>query len=239
MFNITSIFSKIAVLTIISAAFIAMCSYAQDDEFKDKRQQMIERQLKARGIKDPLVLSAMQKVKRHLFVPDDLADFAYKDSPLPIGYDQTISQPYIVAYMTEALKLKPGDRVLEIGTGSGYQAAVLAELVEEVYSIEIIEALAKQAQDKLSDLGYDNVRVKYGDGYKGWKEFAPYDAIIVTAAPPSIPKELAKQLKTGGRMIVPAGSAYQQLILIIKTERGYEEEALLPVRFVPMVHEKR
>jgi len=212
--------------------------YAQDDDFDLQRRRMVKEQLESRGIRDEAVLSAMRKTERHLFVSSDLADFAYADKPLPIGHDQTISQPYIVAYMTEAAKLKPGDRVLEIGTGSGYQAAVLAEIVSKVYSVEILEPLAESATKRLVALGYDNVYVKLGDGYKGWEESAPYEAIIVTAAPPKIPEELLKQLAIGGRAVIPIGPIYQELYLITRTETGYDREALLPVRFVPMVHDK-
>ena len=161
---------------------------------------------------------------------------AYNDSPLPIGYGQTISQPYIVAYMTQAARLFPDDRVLEIGTGSGYQAAVLAEIVKEVYTIEILKPLADTARARLEEMGYRNIKVKHGDGYKGWKEYAPYDAIIVTAAPDEVPEELVRQLKIGGRMVVPIGSFFQELYLITKTESGIKQELLLPVVFVPMIH---
>jgi len=200
-----------------------------------KRQQMVEEQIAARGVIDPAVLNAMQKVERHLFVPAALQVVAYADEPLPIGHGQTISQPYIVAYMTEALQLKSGDRVLEIGTGSGYQAAVLAEIAKEVYTIELSKPLADTARDRLASLGYKNIEVACGDGYKGWPEKAPFDAIMVTAAPPEIPEELAKQLKAGGRMIVPVGSFFQELYLVTRTETGFETKPLLPVRFVPMV----
>lgn len=212
--------------------------YAGDNGFKLRRERMVKKQLELRGIKDKAVLSAMRKVKRHLFVPSDLKDFAYADRPLPIGYEQTISQPYIVAYMTEAARLKPEARVLEIGTGSGYQAAVLAEIVSKVYTIEIIEPLAESAKERLKDLGYDNIEIRFGDGYKGWKEFAPYETIIVTAAPPTIPDLLLDQLAIGGRMVIPIGSVFQELYLITRTETGYDRESLLPVRFVPMVHDK-
>ncbi len=227
----------IIVVAIIFCPYLASL-YAQDDDFDLQRGRMVKEQLESRGIRDEAVLSAMRKVERHLFVPSDLVDFAYADRPLPIGHDQTISQPYIVAYMTEAAKLKPGDRVLEIGTGSGYQAAVLAEIVSKVYSVEILEPLAVSAEKRLKSLGYDNVCVKLGDGYKGWEEFAPYEAIIVTAAPPKIPEKLLEQLAIGGRAVMPVGSIYQELYLITRTEGGYNRETLLPVRFVPMVHDK-
>ena len=199
------------------------------------REKMVEEQIERRGVTDKAVLEAMKKVERHLFVPEDLKNTAYTDSPLPIGYRQTISQPYIVAFMTQAIQPRPDDRVLEIGAGSGYQAAVLAELVKEVYTIEIVEPLAENASLLLEKLGYKNIKVKYGDGYKGWREYSPFDVIVVTAAPPSIPEELINQLKIGGSMIVPIGECHQELYLITKTETGLERKALLPVVFVPMV----
>jgi len=199
------------------------------------REKMVEEQIERRGVTDKAVLGAMKKVERHLFVPEDLKNTAYTDSPLPIGYRQTISQPYIVAFMTQAIQPGPDDRVLEIGTGSGYQAAVLAELVKEVYTIEIVEPLAENARLLLEKLGYKNIKVKYGDGYKGWREYSPFDVIVVTAAPPGIPEELINQLKIGGSMIVPIGEYHQELYLIKKTETGLERKALLPVVFVPMV----
>ena len=199
------------------------------------REKMVEEQIERRGVTDKAVLEAMKKVERHLFVPEDLKNTAYTDSPLPIGYRQTISQPYIVAFMTQAIQPGPDDRVLEIGTGSGYQAAVLAELVKEVYTVEIVEPLAENARLSLEKLGYKNIKVKYGDGYKGWREYSPFDVIVVTAAPPGIPEELINQLKIGGSMIVPIGEYHQELYLIKKTETGLERKALLPVVFVPMV----
>ena len=212
-------------------------TYAKNEDFQMQREKMVTDQIASRGIKDEKVLSAMRKVKRHLFVPLYLKPAAYMDRPLPIGHNQTISQPFIVAYMTDAADLKPDDRLLEIGTGSGYQAAVLAEIVKKVYTIEILEFLADSAHKRLEALGYDNIKVKYGDGYKGWKEHAPFDVIIVTAAPPDVPQALLDQLAIGGRMVVPIGSIYQELYLITRTKTGYEKKALLPVRFVPMVHE--
>lgn len=208
----------------------------EESVFELNRQEMVKTQLETRGITDAKVLKAMRKVKRHLFVPTHQFISAYNDSPLPIGYGQTISQPYIVAYMTQAARLFPDDRVLEIGTGSGYQAAVLAELVKEVYTIEILKPLADTARVRLEELGYRNIKVKHGDGYKGWKEYAPYDAIIVTAAPDEAPEELVRQLKVGGRMVVPIGSFFQELYLITKRESGIKQELLLPVVFVPMIH---
>jgi len=211
--------------------------FAQEiDTFDAKRQEMISHQIKNRGITDGKVLEAMEKVRRHLFVPDALRGMAYEDRPLPIGYDQTISQPYIVAYMTQAAQPRPDDRVLEIGTGSGYQAAILAEIVKEVYTIEIIKPLADSASSRLLDMGYQNVKVKWGDGYEGWVEYAPFDTIIVTAAPSEIPENLIDQLKIGGRMVIPIGTFFQELYLITRTESGFDKKPILPVRFVPMVH---
>jgi protein-L-isoaspartate(D-aspartate) O-methyltransferase len=209
-----------------------------DDGYEEARKRMVEDQIKARGVRDERVLAAMEKVPRHLFVPRAVASRAYSDAPLPIGRGQTISQPYIVAYMTETLELAPGDKVLEIGTGSGYQAAVLSELVKSVYSIEILEQLAYGAKDRLEDLGYSNVEVRWGDGYNGWSEEAPFDAIMVTAAPPEIPKALMDQLAVGGKLVAPVGTYYQHLMLITKTGDGFIEKKLIPVRFVPMVKAK-
>gem|GEM_PF-912409 len=188
--------------------------FARGDIYAVRRQKMVERQIKDRGIADKKVLETMAKVERHLFVPEGLREAAYEDTPLPIGDGQTISQPYIVAYMTEAARLGPSDRVLEIGTGSGYQAAVLAEIVKEVYTIEILKPLADSAGARLKELGYENIDLRRGDGYKGWPEQAPFDAIIVTAAPPEIPEDLVDQLKVGGRMVVPVGAFFQELYLI-------------------------
>src|SRR6266446_2780552 len=209
-------------------------------DFAAQRQRMVEQQLKTRGIKDERVLAAMAKVPREEFIPVDARADAYEDGPLPIGYDQTISQPYIVAFMTEQLRPKPGDRVLEIGSGSGYQAAILAELSAEVYSIEIIEPLAKTAEATLRRLGYKNVHVKIGDGYQGWPEHAPYDAVIVTCAPDHVPRPLVEQLKEGGRIIIPVGSPDdQQLYLLEKKDGRLQQRTVLPVRFVPMTGEAR
>ena len=205
------------------------------DQWSLKRRLMVETQIESRGVKDQRVLEAMKRVARHKFVPAPFTLNAYSDSPLPIGHGQTISQPYIVAYMTEAAQLKAEDRVLVIGTGSGYQAAVLAELVKEVYTIEIIPELADSSRSILWALGYNNVWVKSGDGYEGWPEHQPFDAIIVTAAPPNIPEVLVDQLNLNGRMILPVGEFYQELVLIKKTDQGLQKERLIPVRFVPMV----
>jgi protein-L-isoaspartate(D-aspartate) O-methyltransferase len=206
-------------------------------DYKAMREKMVETQIKARGVKDSRVLSALLKVERHRFVPEKYLDSAYSDQPLPIGEGQTISQPYIVALMTELLELKGNEKVLEIGTGSGYQAAILAELAKEVYSVEIVEPLASMAKKRLSELGYQNVIVKAGDGYLGWPEAAPFDAIIVTAAPDHIPKPLIEQLKEGGRMVVPVGTHTQELIKIVKRSGKMETTNVIPVVFVPMTGE--
>jgi len=207
----------------------------KEEIFSRERDSMVERQLRPRGITDPKVLEAMLRVKRHLFIPEFEQSHAYEDRPLLIGYGQTISQPYIVAYMTQSTRLQSGDRVLEIGTGSGYQAAILAEIVEAVYTIEIVKPLAEEAQQRLKALGYDNIFVKYGDGYEGWAQYAPFDVIIVTAAPVQVPMKLVEQLRIGGRMVIPVGGEIQNLYLITKTQDGIKKELLLPVRFVPMV----
>ena len=227
---------KIVLITLLFIIAAITLAATGQETFSLNRQRMVKEQIERRGIIDQRVLEVMRKVKRHLFVPTHLKNAAYEDRPLPIGYGQTISQPYIVAYMTEAAGINRNDRVLEIGTGSGYQAAVLAELSKEVYTIELLKPLAENARLLLEKLGYKNIQVKCGDGYQGWKEHAPFDAIIVTAAPSEIPGELVKQLKTGGGMIVPIGSFFQDLYRITKTETGFKRETLMPVRFVPMVH---
>jgi len=199
---------------------------------------MVDQQIAARDVSDPFVLAAMRAVPRHRFVPDHPPELAYSDRPLPIGHDQTISQPYIVALMTELVKPSGSDRVLEVGTGSGYQAAVLAEIVDSVYTIEIIPALARTARTRLRTLGYDNVVVRTGDGYKGWPERAPFDAIVVTAAPEDIPPPLLNQLAPGGRMIVPVGPTgrTQRLTLVTKSADGQiTRRTVAPVRFVPFL----
>jgi protein-L-isoaspartate(D-aspartate) O-methyltransferase len=203
--------------------------------FEEDRERMVRVQLEARGIKDKGVLEAMTKVPRHMFVPENMLAYSYHDEPLPIGEGQTISQPYIVAYMTEALELKRTDHVLEIGTGSGYQSAVLAELAGEVYSVELNRALSLRAQEILKDLAYTNIYFKVGDGTYGWVEQAPFDAIMVTAAPDRVPRALEEQLKVGGRMILPVGSAVQELILVIRGKKKFKRIKLLPVRFVPLI----
>ncbi len=208
-----------------------------EDVYNERRMEMIELLKGPRyGIKDERVLEAMEKVPRHEFVPQEERLRAYEDSPLPIGFGQTISQPFIVAYMTEALKLKSTDRVLEVGTGSGYQAAVLSHLVKEVYSIEIVEGLAKRAAKTLLKLAYENVKTKFADGYQGWPDKAPFDALIVTCAPDKIPQALIDQLKEGGRMIIPVGKEghVQELYLLQKKGGKVREKVVMPVRFVPM-----
>jgi protein-L-isoaspartate(D-aspartate) O-methyltransferase len=225
---------------IVAALGIASCdrTHAPVADFAAQRQRMVMEQLMPRGIHEERVLAAMAKVPREDFVPQDSRAASYTDQPLPIGYGQTISQPFIVAFMTEQLRLAPGDRVLEIGTGSGYQAAILAELVAEVYTMEIIEPLAKTAETTLERLGYKNVHVKIGDGYKGWPEHAPFDAVIVTCAPDHVPQPLVDQLKEGGRMIIPVGGfGDQELYLLEKKNGQLEQRAVLPVRFVPMAGE--
>ena len=196
---------------------------------------MVKAQLEARGIKDRNVLDAMIKIPRHEFVPENMKAYAYQDEPLPIGKGQTISQPYIVAYMTEVLALNGNERVLEIGTGSGYQAAILAEIVKEVFTMEIVSSLSAKAQKVLERLGYKNIYFKVGDGTWGWEENAPYDAILVTAAPAEVPKTLQEQLKIPGRMVIPVGSTFQELVLIMREKKKFKKKNLLPVRFVPLI----
>ena len=223
---------------ILGFLFFRNCTSAENPEnYSRLREQMVKRQIIARGVKDEQVIKAMLTVPRHLFVPESNRSMAYDDTPLPIGEGQTISQPYIVAFMTEYLKLKPDDRILEIGTGSGYQAAILAELVKEVYTIEIIPVIGNRASKLLDEMGYSNIHVKVGDGYKGWPEEAPFNAIIVTCAPDEMPRALVNQLSEGGRIIVPVGSQYSAQYLILGTKKKGKliTENVLPVRFVPMV----
>lgn len=210
---------------------------SDDANWEARRASMVDGQLRTRDITDPRVLRVMGKVPRHLFVPENIRRHAYLDGPLPIGHDQTISQPYIVAYMTQALDPRKTDKVLEIGTGSGYQAAVLAELVADVYTIEIVEPLAQSAKELLGKLGYDNVHVRAGDGYAGWPEAAPFDAIIVTCAPDHIPQPLIDQVAVGGRLVIPVGDFHQEIVIVTKTEKGVMQRETIAVRFVPMTGE--
>lgn len=214
-----------------------MTLHAQDDPFLMQRRSMVEDQIVRRGVTDPGVVQAMEEVPRHRFVPDHLQDQAYIDSPLRIGSGQTISQPYIVALMTSLLDLEGDEKVLEIGTGSGYQAAVLARLCREVYTVEIREELGRKAQDKLDEMGLQNVHLRIGDGYQGWPEAAPFDGIMVTAAPGTVPKPLIQQLKVGGRLVIPVGDFFQDLLVITRTSKGIEKREIIPVRFVPMIGE--
>jgi protein-L-isoaspartate(D-aspartate) O-methyltransferase len=206
--------------------------------YADQRQQMVHQQVAGRGITDPRVINALLTVPRHRFVPADYVNRAYCDEPLPTSHGQTISQPYIVAFMTNAAAIPANGRVLEIGTGSGYQTAILAQLVDQVYSVEIIESLAQQAQHTLRQLGYQNIHIKHGNGYEGWAEHAPYDAILVTAAPPRIPSALVEQLAMGGKLVVPVGYSSQTLLVITRHLTGLSTEYTIPVRFVPMVGEE-
>ena len=208
-------------------------------DWEAERRRMVAQQLRARDIRSARVLDAMLSVPRHLFVPEPRRDEAYGDFPVPIGFDQTISQPYIVAFMTEALAVEPGHRVLEIGTGSGYQAAVLSVLAEEVYTIEIVAPLAERARQTLGSLGYQNVHVRTGNGYFGWPEHAPFDRIVVTAAPDEVPAALVQQLKVGGVMAIPVGTRSQELRILRRTSTGIETVDTLPVRFVPMTGKPR
>jgi protein-L-isoaspartate(D-aspartate) O-methyltransferase len=220
-------------------AFVIGCSAQDEGKFNGQRVQMVERQIKARGITNEATLQACMKVPRHRFVLPQYINSAYADSPLPIEEGQTISQPYIVAFMTEALNLKRTDKVLEIGTGSGYQAAILAEICDSVFSIEIFPKLGNKSIELFAELGYKNIFVKIGDGYKGWPENAPFDAIIVTCAPSKIPEPLKNQLAEGGRMIIPVDDLYGQSLILLEKKKGkLRQEKVLPVRFVPMINEK-
>jgi protein-L-isoaspartate(D-aspartate) O-methyltransferase len=223
-------------LTLLSLALVplAACVAAQES-FTMQRDAMVREQIEARGVRDVRVLDALRRVPRERFVLPETVGSAYADNPLPIGNRQTISQPYIVAVMTEAAAIAADSVVLEIGTGSGYQTAILGELAREVYSIEVIPALATQAASVLRALAYDNIHLKVGDGYAGWPEHAPFDAIVVTAAPPTLPEALRQQLKVGGRLVVPVGTDDQHLMLIRRTPDGFTEQRLMGVRFVPMV----
>jgi len=229
--------NSILLLFLVTAVFLNTGGQLScDDSFKEDRELMVKHQIEVRGIKNPQVLEAMAAVPRHEFVPPVWQSLSYDDGPLPIGYGQTISQPYIVALMTELAEIKPGDRVLEVGTGSGYQAAVCSEITDHVYTIEIIKELAAQAEERLKRLGYDKVSVKFGDGYFGWKEQAPFEAIIVTAAADHIPPPLIEQLKHGGSIVIPLGSPFQQqwLVVVKKNDKGkITSRNIIPVAFVP------
>lgn len=225
---------------VIVFVHLILLTQTDNDEFKKQRERMVNLQIKARGVFDEKVLNAMRKVPRHLFVPKNRISEAYEDGPLPIGYGQTISQPFIVAYMTELINPSKCKKVLEIGTGSGYHAAVLAEIVDSVFTIEIITELYKEAKDRLEKLGYKNIKVKNADGYYGWKEYAPFDAIIVTAAAEFVPPPLIEQLKEGGKIVIPIGSPFatQTLVLIEKKDGKVYSKNLIPVRFVPFLRGK-
>ena len=226
------------VLIFVSLFILVNCSDIKNKKVlswdKVARNEMVKNQIVARGITDKTIINAMLEVKRHKFVPNNIEKFAYNDYPLPIGEDQTISQPYIVALMTEKLGLKHEDRVLEIGTGSGYQAAILSLIVKEVYTIEIIPSLANSSSQRLREFGFSNVQVRCGDGFLGWPEAAPFDAVIITCAPPEVPEPLIEQLVEGGRLIVPLGEGFQMLTLFKKIEGKLEKTEIIPVRFVPM-----
>ncbi len=226
----------------ILGAFVFLCAATcwadggKSGDFAKQRDRMVREQIEKRGVKDPDVLAAMQAVERHRFVPSQWRHRAYTDSPLPIREGQTISQPYIVALMTDALDLEKDEKVLEVGTGSGYQAAVLAQICDHVYTIEINEVLGRRAKDLLSESGYGNVHVKIGDGYKGWPEHSPFDGIIVTCAPADIPKPLKDQLAEGGRLVIPVGAgSFQKLVVLTKTDGEWDKRTIAPVRFVPML----
>ena len=235
-------YSSASPYLVAPVVLLTMCTTPRAGEQRDPmadRLRMVHEQLRERDIKDAHVLAAMEKIPRHLFIPEGVRHEAYGDYPVPIGHGQTISQPYIVAFMTQALDVQPEHRVLEIGTGSGYQAAVLAELAKEVYTMEIIEPLAESARTTLEGLGYKNVHVRAGNGYEGWPEHAPYDRIMVTAAPEEVPLALVEQLKVSGLMAIPVGSFSQELRILRKTPQGMETLRTLPVRFVPMTGKKR
>ena len=213
--------------------------FSQEKKWEKKANKMVNEQIAIRGVTDPEVLAVLQKTPRHRFVPDEVSKYAYNDHPLPIGEGQTISQPYIVAFMTEILDTDSNHKVLEIGTGSGYQAAVLSPLVNHVYTIEIVKSLANSADSTIKKLGYKNITVRWGDGYKGWPKEAPFDRIIGTAAPPEIPLALIEQLKPGGKMVLPVGTRWQEIVVVTKNASGeISKKNVLPVRFVPMVRQK-
>lgn len=226
-------------LLIASALSCAEPLPVDEATYARSRDRMVSEQIEARGIRDPPTLAAMRRVPRHRFVPTTASAEAYEDHPIPIGHAQTISQPYIVGFMTEALGLEGGETVLEIGTGSGYQAAVLACIASKVYSVEIVEPLAHEAGERLKGLGFENVLVRAGDGYQGWPEAAPFDAILVTAAAPRIPVPLEEQLKDGGRLVIPVGEDLQEIVVVTRHGARFDERRVLPVRFVPMTGKVR
>ena len=236
---------RLTLVSVVIAAGLGACGNGEPasvvqaaNRHQQRREAMVRDQIRARGVRSAEVLDALRKVQRHLFVPDDLVDVAYSDRPLRIGHGQTISQPYIVGFMSDLLEVEPDHKVLEIGTGSGYQAAILAELAGEVYTIEIVEALGHRARETLAGLGYENIHVRIGNGYLGWPEEAPFDRIVVTAAPEQMPQALVDQLKPGGRLLAPVGPVYgaQEIILLTKDRSGkVSRRSVLPVRFVPMV----
>jgi len=228
----------VALLVVLAGAPPEARATDPDDPWREARERMVREQIVARGVRAPRVLAALRAVPRHEFVPAEHRSSAYTDEPLPIGEGQTISQPYVVAAMTEALALQGDERVLEIGTGSGYQAAILGELAREVYTIEIVKPLADSAKARLERLGHRNVRVRHGDGWQGWRSAAPFDAILVTAAPEEIPQALVDQLAVGGRMVLPVGdSEHQELLLLVREATGIRRERLMDVRFVPMTRD--
>jgi protein-L-isoaspartate(D-aspartate) O-methyltransferase len=231
-------FALLLVVLALAAALAAPPAAAAQTE-AELRREMVDRQIRQRGITDPAVLAAMGEVPRHQFVPEAYRAEAYEDKPLPLGWGQTIYQPYVVALMTSLLKLDDDDTVLEIVTGSGYHTAVLSRIARKVFSIEIIEPIGEEARRRLDRLGYRNVEVRVGDGYQGWPDKAPFDAIILTAAPPHIPQPLIDQLKVGGRMVAPVGEYFQDLLVITKTAEGIEKRTVIPVRLVPMTGEVR
>ncbi len=232
-----TIFQQLLLLLII--LFQNSTVFSQNKQFADLRRQMVKTQIEARGISNEIILDAFLKVERHQFVLPKYISVAYRDSPLPIDEGQTISQPYIVAFMTDALDLKSTDKVLEIGTGSGYQAAILAEICDSVFTIEIFEELGNKSKQLFSELGYNNIISKIGDGYKGWQKYSPFDAIIVTCSPTHIPQPLKEQLAEGGRMIIPVGKSPVQYLVLLKKRKGkIREERVLQVRFVPMIDDK-
>ncbi len=233
LFRINIIFILLLIL-----CFSVFCRISGEKDLERAREKMVKTQIEARGVRDPRVLNAMRKVERHKFVTSRTFEEAYEDYPLPIGHGQTISQPYIVALMTELCRLNGTEKVLEIGTGSGYQAAVLSLLAREVYTIEIVEPLGKSAARRLMDMHYNNISVRIGDGYKGWPEKAPFDVIILTASPPEIPETLLEQLKDGGIFVAPVGEYNQELVRIEKRDGKYSRETVTYVRFVPMIRER-